>query len=123
MSQSDRTMSNTPHPLEAMWHACDQIAARLRHPHGDTHYLRSVEKELKHLERALEQAISQYTAMRGAETAEARTAASSLSRLRDDLNWIQRSRRSAALHDVHARLLHALHSATNAVTLLRWSWV
>jgi hypothetical protein len=106
-----------------MRHACDQIAARLCLPHGDSHHLRSAEQELKRLERELEQAISQYTAMRGIETAEARTAASGLARLRDDLRWIQRSRRSAALHDIHIRLHHALRSATNAVTLLRWSWV
>jgi len=109
--------------LEALWHACDQVASSLRHAHHDARDLQSAEKDLKALSRELELAISQYTAMRGAETAEARTAASGLTRLRDDLRWIQRSRRSAALHDIHARLLHALRSATNAVTLLRWSSV
>jgi hypothetical protein len=116
-------VGSTAHRLEAMRHACDQIAAGLGHAHGDSTCLRSAEQELKRLERELEQAIRQYTAMRGTETSEALTAATGLTRLRDDLRWVQRSRRSAALHDIHARLHHALRSAANAVALLRWSWV
>lgn len=102
---------------------CAAVKVSLEDGNLDRPLLRKLESRVALLCDALANHAQTYMRLRGGPTNEGDALRSLVAISRRDLDWVRAHRRLAPHLRIAERLRHAVQSADNALSLLRWCWV